>query len=150
LGGVLKNRQPKFYLACYLVLRRGNEVLLLKRFNTGFQDGKYSMVAGHLDGNETVKAAIRREAKEEANLDISLKDLEIVHVLHRKTPEREYVDFFLSARKWRNEIRNMEPEKCSELRWFGIDRLPRDTIPYIRFVINKISRKEFYSEYGFR
>ena len=37
--------------ASYLVLMKENKVLLLRRFNTGYQDGNYSMITWHLDLN---------------------------------------------------------------------------------------------------
>ncbi|TDF93738.1 NUDIX domain-containing protein [Paenibacillus piri] len=53
-------------------------VLLLKRQNTGFEDGKWSVDAGRMDGGEEVKAAAIREAKEEAGVDIDLSDGEVL------------------------------------------------------------------------
>lgn len=144
-----RKREAKFYLACYLLLKRRNMVLLSKRLNTGFEDGKYGMVSGHLEGGETVEEAMSREAKEEAGIGISPNDLKVIHIMHRNTPEREYVDFFLTADKWRGEPKNMEPGKCSNLRWFDVDALPSDTIGYAAYAIDKIGKKEFYSEYGF-
>jgi len=48
--------------ASYLVLFKENKVLLLKRFNTGYEDDKYSMIAGHVDEGESFSEAIIREA----------------------------------------------------------------------------------------
>ena len=60
----------KYICAVYLILIKGNQILLLKRVNTGYEDGKYSLVAGHMDGNETIKQAMIREAREEAGIAI--------------------------------------------------------------------------------
>lgn len=145
----MKTDHQKFYLAAYAVFRKNGEILLLKRSNTGFEDGNYSMVAGHLDGGETVKDSLKREVKEEVGIDLDLKYVDIVHIMHRKSPDREYIDFYLSVSQWEGEVKNTEPEKCSELRWSKMDKLPENTIPYIRFAIDQINNKEIYSEYGF-
>lgn len=139
------------YVACYLLLRKGNRILLHRRCNTGYQDGKYDPISGHLDGNESVVAAMTREAKEEAGLIIREKDLKVVHVVHRISSDREYVDFFLEARKWKGTPRIMEPEKCDDMRWFEERRLPKNTIRYVVKVLKRINAgKEFFSYYNFR
>lgn len=131
-----------------LILIKDGNILLSRRFNTGHEDGNYGVVSGHLDGNETFMEAMAREAKEEAGIDIAAKDLEVAHVMHRKSPPDERIDFYIRANNWQGELRIMEPNKCDDLKWFSIDNLPANTIPYIRQAIEKIRKKIFYSEFG--
>jgi ADP-ribose pyrophosphatase YjhB (NUDIX family) len=133
----------------HLILVKDGKILLLRRFNTGWGDGNYSVIAGHLDGNETFLQAMVREAKEEAGIELSEEDLEVVHVVHRKSNE-ERIDFFILAKKWKGEPRNMEPNKCDDLSWFEVDKLPENTIPYIRQAIGCFRKGVFYSEHGWR
>ena len=69
---------------------------MLRRFNTGYEDGNYSVIAGYLEGNETVIAAMIREAREEAGISIAAEDLRVVGVMHRFSIH-ERIDFFLTA-----------------------------------------------------
>ena len=133
--------------ATYLLLRKGNEVLLLRRFQTGYEDGKYSLVAGHIDGNETLKEAMIREAKEEAGIIVMPYDLHLVHVMHRKT-DSERMDFFFVCDTWNGDIINAEPEKCDDLRWFDVSHLPKNTIPYVKKAIDASISGDLYSEVG--
>jgi 8-oxo-dGTP diphosphatase len=141
--------QPRFALlsAVHLFLIRDGKILLLRRFNTGYEDGNYSVVAGHLDGGEQVKAAAIREACEEVGIRVSEENLEVVGVMHRKSND-ERIDWFLVATEWEGEIRNAEPNKCSDLSWFDLDALPENVIPYVRRAIGNYQRAIPFDSFG--
>ena len=69
--------------ASYLILKKKGKVLLQRRFNTGYMDGKYSLPAGHVDKGETFIQCVIREAKEEIGINLKLKDIKIAHLMHR-------------------------------------------------------------------
>ena len=146
----MKKEYFKIIPAVYLVLRRGTEILLLRRANTGYQDGRYSLVAGHLDGGELSRHALAREAKEEAGIDINPESLKLVHVVHslfKNEVDQERIGLFFETREWSGDVVNMEPNKCDDLAWYPIDQLPNTTIPMIRSVIGATINKVPYSEY---
>ncbi|OIO50103.1 MAG: hypothetical protein AUJ11_03275 [Parcubacteria group bacterium CG1_02_44_65] len=151
----MKRKRFKIIPSSYVILIKNNKILLSRRFNTGFRDGYYGLVAGHGERAESFSKSIIREAKEEANIILKAKNLKAVHVMHRfemqNNPElRERVDIFFVAKKWQGKIKNMEPDKCDDLSWLPINKLPPNTIPYIRQAINNIRKKIFYSEFGYK
>ena len=123
--------RAKFPVTVHLFFFRESQILLLRRFNTGYADGQYSVPAGHLDGGETVMSAAAREAEEEVGLKIDLDAMEFSTVMHRME-EEERVDFFVQVHSWRGEPFNAEPEKCDDLRWVDVNQLPVNVVPYVR------------------
>ena len=109
-----------FPVAVHLFLVKENQVLLLRRFNTGYEDGNYSVVAGHVDGGEDIYTAMLREAREEAGVEILRGNIEIIQVMHRKKESEERIDYFFKCEKWDGDIKIMEPDKCDELVWVDI------------------------------
>ena len=146
----MNSKRHKMAVAVHLFLIRNDEILLLRRFNTGYEDGKYSVIAGHIDEGEDFISAMMREAKEEAGIDIANKDLIPVQVMHRKNGTDERVDYFFVTEKWTGSIVNMEPGKCDELSWHKINALPDNTIPYIASSINSYLAKETFTSHGWR
>ena len=140
----------KYIGSSYLILIKENNILLSKRANTGFMDGYYGLPAGHLDGNETAREGGSREIKEEIGININPLDFRVVHVMHRKAEKDERIDFFMTANKYTGEIKNCEPKKCEELKWFPVDNLPKNIIPYIRLAVENYKNKIFYSEFGWQ
>jgi 8-oxo-dGTP diphosphatase len=133
----------------HLVLVRDGRLLWARRANTGYMDGLFEVVAGHLEAGEDVVAATIREAREEVGIDLRRENLECVHVMHRLTPEGlSRIGFFFRATRWDGEVVNAEPHKCSELLWSPVDVPPTGVVPYLPGAVCAIVNGESFSLYG--
>ncbi|MEV0649032.1 NUDIX domain-containing protein [Phytomonospora sp. NPDC050363] len=118
----------------FLILTRGEEVLLALRENTGYGDGQWNFPSGKLDDGEPVDAAVCREAWEEIGLKLTPEDLPAPRVLHIRSPEGQgriglFYPVELDAARFGEPV-NAEPHKCGGLRWFPAERAPEETVPY--------------------
>ena len=138
----------KLSAAVFIVLWRGPEVCLLRRNGTGWMDGFYSLPAGGLEANETIRSAARREAKEETGGEIAPESLTYAHTLHCLTDGGDWVGHFFTAIRWTGTPSIREPDKHSDLGWWSPGSLPPNTIPYIRQALHCINQGQPYSEYG--
>lgn len=139
--------------AVYLVLRNKGKLLLLRRYNTGYRDGYYSMVAGHLDGGETMREALAREAQEEAGITVKPENLKLVHTMHLKselegTNDDERMTFYFEASAFEGTPRIMEADKCDEIQWFAPSTLPTPIIDHVQQALECIEKGIDYSEFG--
>ena len=91
---------------------------------------------------------MKREALEEAGIHIDEKDLQIVHVMHRKTPHRESIDYFLTCKNYTGQIQIMEKDKCDELAFYDLEYLPENVIPYVRKAIANFQKGISFSMDG--
>jgi len=141
---------PWMFVAVYLLLLREGQVLLLRRYNTGYEDGNYSVIAGHVDPGERVTQALVREAAEEAGIQLDAEAVQCVHVMQRQGGDgRVYIDFFFLAHHWQGHVQNCEPSKCDDLQWFPLTALPTNTIPYIKTVLQTLhTHAPRFHEYG--
>lgn len=144
-----KNERFKIITSGYLMLVRNGKILLSRRFNTGYEDGKYSLPAGHIEDGETLTGGTCREIREEIGVVLTPEDVLLVHVMHRKHMDIRMDFFFTTGRKNLSPV-NCEPDRCDELRWVPVDKLPKNTIPYISAAIRNFRKKIFYSEFGWR
>ena len=136
--------------AVYLVLEKEKKILLMRRANTGYQDGNYALPAGHVEAGELPRAALVREVKEELGITVDENDLVFLHVSYRPKHDEtgDRVDLFFGAKQWTGEIVNAEPGKCDDLQWFDPDNLPENMMPHARDAIEKIQKGSIYSELG--
>lgn len=115
----------------HIVLERAGTVLLMRRKNTGFFDGLYSLPGGHVEEGESLRAAAVREMREETGLDLSQAEWENLGVIHRRSDSNR-IDFFLRPRWWQGEPVINEPDKCDALTWARPSELTAETVGYIR------------------
>jgi len=133
--------------ASYVVLRRrgpdGDEVLLQRRAGTGYMDGWWSVLAGHVDPGESVHEAAVREAAEESGVVVApgaLRPLTALHRFERGGPQVEQrVDVFFEVTTWTGDPGLREPDRAAEMRWFPLAALPEDVVPHERLVLGLLA-----------
>ena len=133
-------------ITALLMLRKENKVLLLRRFNTGYEDGKYCFPGGHVEKGEPIHKAMIREAREEIGIEIEYKNLNLTHIFNRKVKDNAYVDFIFECKEWRGKERIMEKDKSDELKWFDLNNIPDNIIPFMKEIFN--DKKRLYIPYG--
>lgn len=138
-------------VAVNLLLLQEDQILLMRRFQTGFMDGCYCPIAGCIEGGESVMEAMIREAREEAGIRIMLEDLTTGSIIHRKATETmwESISFFFITRKFEGIPSNCEPQKCDDMRFFPLNELPPSCPPYIRAGIKAAFHGPFFLTWGF-
>lgn len=124
-----RNKLP---ISVQLILEKENKILLMKRKNTGYEDGKYALPGGHVEANEEIRNALIREAKEEIGIDLDIQDINFYKVINRKvSPQQEYVDFIFKSNHWTGKITNEENNKCEEIIWVNKEDIPKNTLSFI-------------------
>jgi len=136
-------------VAVHVFLIKDQQLLLMKRANTGFNDGKWSVPAGRLNSDEAISQAAAREAKEEVNADIKVSNLGNPLVMHHQNEKGTRLYFFFRCQVWSGELVNMESQACSEIKWFDFNNLPADLIPHVKDAWDNIQQDKNYLEYGF-
>lgn len=129
-----------------VVINEQQEILLLRRANTGYRDGYYDMPAGHLEDGETLTEAAVRELREESGLHATADNVKFVQLLHRFCSDRVYIDVFFRVTQWTNTPSIQEPEKCDDMQWFPLATLPEMIVPHQRSFLTNLSSHNSYRE----
>ena len=143
-----------FPIVVHVLLIRANQIYLIRRANTGFEDGKYSLIGGHLDGGETVSQAAIRECFEEIGVLVGVEHVALLGVEHYKSTlgdSGEGVDFYCRIESWQGEP--WAKSECDHCAWFDLDDLPENMIEFMRNAVLRFTSKEdsvdWFSEIGF-
>ena len=114
VGAVIFNDQGQFLVAQRGPLARNEQ-------------GKWEIPGGKVEYGETIIQALKREIKEEINVEIEV--LELLDVCDHILPDEKqhWVSPTYMCRIVQGEPQNMEPGKCQELRWVSLteaEKLP--------------------------
>lgn len=100
------------------IVVRGDRVLLCRRRDDRpWYPGTWDVVGGHLETEESMEAALRRECSEE--LGISVESAE--HLLTIEESSLTMSIFVVT--EWAGEPRNQAPDEHAEIRWCSRDDL---------------------------
>lgn len=138
-------------IACYVLVRKGDEIIGLLRDGTDWMNGYYGIAQGKVEKHEPYTAAAVREIQEELGVTVKPQDLKPVLVMHRWEPSsqaQDWVDIYFEVTKWQGELKNNEPHKHSKLDWLKLTDLPDNIIPCISYALEQIAQGNMYAEYG--
>ncbi len=131
--------------AVYVLIEKDNKYLFLRRFNTGWSDGLYTLPAGHIDPGELPLESAVREMQEEVNLAITAEDLQFAHVAYEKD---KYIDFYFKLKTDSETIKLCEPDKADALIWLAEKEFDSDLIiPKIRQALKNIVKDCSFSQF---
>lgn len=128
----MKLDRERFLSSIYLIIKNEEgKILLQRRQGTKLWPGFLALPAGHIDEGENAYEAAIREAKEELNITISQNNIIDTFVVNRRNKSLSpYYDVYFEINNYEGKIIINEPEKCSELKWYGIEELPEDMIEF--------------------
>ena len=82
--------------------------------------GKWNLPAGHVDANETIQEATKREIKEESGVDVELTG--VCQIGNRKIENDVFVSVIFTAKLIGGEI-NYDENEIMDVRWFSYDEI---------------------------
>lgn len=135
--------------AVFVILRRGSETFFMRRMNTGWADGQWTLPSGHVEKDETARQAAARELKEETGIDVPEDELRFAHSLYRmgtyQGSPAHRIDLFFELSPSVMPV-NAEPEKCDQVMWCV--KPPEETLGFVQRVLDRIDLGLRYSEDG--
>jgi ADP-ribose pyrophosphatase YjhB (NUDIX family) len=132
-------------IGCEAWITRDDKVLLLKRGN-GEHAGTWSLPGGHLEFLERMDLGIIRELKEELDIDVVTENVQPIAITDdlRKERGEHYVHITFKVDIGEQAPKCNEPDKCSEIKWFPVDNLPKNIFPFQAKIFDTLKAKRVY------
>jgi ADP-ribose pyrophosphatase YjhB (NUDIX family) len=107
------------------IINEKNQLLLLKR-NKKCRNkaGYWTIPGGRIEFFEKIEDALKREIKEE--LDIDIKIIKLLSVTNDiiKEENQHWVSPQFLCKIVKGTPKNLETDKCDEIKWFDINNMP--------------------------
>lgn len=123
------------------ILNDDGKVLLQQR-NKDPEKGYWSIPGGKLEWMETFEEAVKREIKEECDIDIKIEKLLGIcdHIV--KNENQHWVSPSFLCKITNGEPKIMEPTKHTDMKWFSLNELPE------KLTITTQNAVRHYKEYS--
>jgi len=123
--------QPRIGVGVCII--HDGKILLGKR-NSYPGSGTWSMPGGHLEYKEKLEDCVKREVKEETNLDVGFS-----HVLTTTDDmfdEKHYLTVYAKADFKGGELKLMEPDRFEQWGWFKLEEVPEELFLQTRKILD--------------
>jgi 8-oxo-dGTP diphosphatase len=88
-------------------------------------EGEWAFPGGKMEHLESFNETALREIAEEVGTNLKVKDLQVCSIVNlTEYAPKHYLDIGMFAEWAEGDPEVMEPDKCTEWKWFDIDDLP--------------------------
>ena len=130
-----------------LIINEQNQILLGLRAGHRGGSGTYGLIGGKVQNGEPIEVTAQREIKEETGLSVNLKDLEVINLFTtQSTKDALFFQIGILVKKYSGEPKNLEPQKCDELKFFDLDNLPSNLFLGTKGNIELYLKNKFYDK----
>ena len=136
-----------FPLVVHTLLMEADRWFMLRRANSGYLDGTWTLPGGHVQAGEGVIEAARRECREESGVVVAATDLDLNAVMPYLAGDQQGVNFIARAVRWEGEPRLAEPARFDDCCWADPLDLPQPLAPFIPDLRDMLSSGEWFREF---
>ena len=130
-----------------IILNDKNQILLGLRAGHRGGAGTWGLIGGKARTGEPIEHTCIREVKEEVGLTVKEKDLKVINMFTtQSTPKYLFFQIGVLVKKWKGIPKNMEPDRCDEIRFFDLDKLPENLFMGTKGNIDLFLKSEFYNK----
>ncbi len=121
-----KDNEIKPYIAANAVIIKeesGEKFILLGKRKNVAGHGFWYVPGGHIKLNEKYKESLKREMKEELGVDVEVGNVVWVE---ENMKDLHHINIYCLVKIVGDQIiKNLEPEKCFEWKWFSLSKPPK-------------------------
>lgn len=136
-------------IAVVSIIIKNEKILLLKRKNTPWMNWYWWLPWWRLDLWESMIKWAIRELKEEIWINVLDLDISYKSIIQHKNNRWERIYFIIKVDKFFWEVKNMEKDKCEEVKWFSLNNLPKNITPQVQICLENVINNIYYSEYWY-
>jgi len=125
------------------IIIKGKKTLLTLRKNS-HGHGEYGSIGGHVEYGEHPTEALKREAKEELNIE--LHKFKFLHCLSMVKYGKQYIDVTFTAQIKSGIPKISEPDFIADVSWYPIASLPSPLFEPVRIAFEALKKKKNYFE----
>ena len=107
---------------------KGNFVMAKRNGHARDEHGRWDIGGGGLEFNDSVENTLRKEIKEEYGTEVVEFEFLGYRDVHRKHQEKptHWIALDFKVLVDPKEVKNGEPQKFDEVKWFTLDTLPKN------------------------